>query len=993
MTSFALVCRTVDPAQVASIARQAEALAGAGHTVDVIAPAWPALVAAISHPKVQVRSLGHAPAQGASLGALVFWVRAWLNITFAQLGHRYHVLQISGSTGAFIFAAWIAHVLGARVVLDTLDAGPERVMERTGAQRHSFRFRAAVLMEQLVVDFADHILTISEPLRVRFISRGCPPEKINVIYRTPDETLFGQAISVARHPSIADRFLLVCRGRPEENFDYATPIRAVASLRTRLPNVLLWIACPPERQADLEALIRSLDATQYILLQAHLAPDAIPAFLAQADANIISVPRTSGSDLVLPDGLLESLGLGVPAITVRTQATQFYFDPRSLLVFDSEDMGDLAARIEWLARHPNARGKIAQLSRELAVQLNWSRERHRYVALMNAVAVVNSVADRAPAEAAGFSRASRRPRSSIRSFTASAAQASPMDIVAHPLMDEKPIEDIQTVQNLPLRISAPSTEWRAGRQLRMRLGSWTLRGTATLLMFGIPIVATHQVVLFKVITAAMLALLVFLMILLPSGEAAIIVAFYFIAQRTLFLQFPPEGLLGPIILYLGSALQLIIFIGFSLRVIVQQRPLLRSGFILWPATLYFIVSIISAFINHVPLSVTALGIEHTLHNLVFVVLIAEDLPTPQQLRWYVGFVITALSGLALFSIFQTALAFHWFGITVPHTAIAWLLPSFTPVSVILPDADSFAYLLNFGILLALAIFITANTSRSRFNPAERASVGLNAALLGAIVILTVAQLLTSSTENWLGLLAGSIAVVVMMRERLRFIMVGYVVLLLGLSFVALPTLPNGPASSVASDVVAIVHGQFPHNAPVSKTLMVIKDHPILGVGPGRFGGTVAYITKSPVNKKYIGKLPTEVTSIDLFWLHIWGETGIIGLGIFLWLMYQSGRAILRAYRKGTHRQWHGITAGVFGILFAFSIATIFGNALEIDSLSAPFWALIGIAIALPIANRPLIYDSVPAVRFSAETSGDAEIDLGSNGSSQRLQESPKGTRS
>lgn len=993
MTSFALVCRTADPAQIPYLAREAEALAAAGHTVDVIAPASSALLATITHPKVRVRGLGAAPGRGPSPANFVFWLRACVVITLAQLQRRYHVMQISGSTGAFVFCAWIAHLLGARIVLDTTDAGPEDVMERTGAQRQSLRVRAAAAMEQVVVDFADHLITISEPLRVRYISRGCPPEKINVIYRTPDEALYGHAINVARHPSIMDRFLLVCRGHAGENFDYATPIRAVAALRMRLPNVLLWIACPPERQAELEAMIRSLDATPYILLQDHLDPSAIPAFIAQADANLVSVPRTPGSDLVLPDGLLESLGLGVPAITVRTQATQFYFDPRSLLVFDSEDAGDLAARIEWLARHPNARSKIAQQSRELAVQLNWSRERHRYVALMNAVAVLDAVEERAPAEAAGFSGASRRPRSSIRSFTASAAMASPIEIMEHPLVDDLPIDKIQTVQNLPLRLSAPSNEWRAGRRLRMRLGAWTLRGTATLLLFGIPVVATHQQLIFKIMTALMLGLLVFLMVLLPSGEAAIIVALYFIAQRALFIEFPPEGFLGRIIVYLGSALQLIVFIGFSVRAIVQQRPLQRSGFILWPASLYLVISVVSALLNHVPLTVAALGIEHTLHNLVFVILIAEDLPTPQQLRWYVGFVITALTGLAAFSVLQTALAFHWFGIMIEHTAFRWLLPAFTPVSVIVPDADTFAYLLNFGILLALAVFITANTSRSRFNPAEHAPLQLNVALVGAIVILTGAQLLTSSTENWLGLIAGSIALLVLMREQLRLVLVGYVVLLLALSFVPLPTYANGPATSVASDVVDITRGIYPHNAPVSTSMHVIQDHAIFGVGPGRFGGTVAYITKSPINQQYHVTLPAQVTSIDLFWLHIWGETGIIGLVVFLWLMVQSGRTIIVAYRKGVHRQWHGITAGVYGIIFAFSIATIFGNALEIDSLSAPFWALVGIAIALPIANRPLITEAVPAIRFSAESNKTADLDLGSNGSSSQLQESPRGIRS
>jgi glycosyltransferase involved in cell wall biosynthesis len=983
MTTFAFLCRSAEPGRALTLARQAEALTAAGHAVDIFTPPWPELTQALADSRVQVRPLGAAPGWNASLTNFVFWLRACIAITAAQFRRRYHVIQISGATGMFVFAAWLAHALGGKIVLDVAAIGPEALMDRTGVARTSFRARAAIVMEQLVVDFADHIITVSEPLRVRYISRGCRPEKINVIYRAPDENLYGQALTVARHPSLADRFLVVCRGHTGEDFDYETVIRAVASLRERLPNVLLWVACPDNRRAGLENLIRSLNATHAVLLQGHMDLNAIPAFIAQADAHIVSVPRTALSDLVLPEGVLESLGLGVPTITVRTQATQFYFDPRTLLVFDSGDVGDLAARIEWLAHHPEARAKLAQGARELAVQLNWSRERHRYVALIMAVASNAAAEDaRDPATAAGFSKISRRPRASIRTFTAAAAIGAAIDLNDHPLADDLPIEDIQTVQVLPLRLSATSNEWRAGRQLRMRLGAWTLRGLATALLFGMPILASQPSLVAKIFTAIMFALLVFFMVLLPSGEAAIIVALYFICQRAIFIQFPPEGFLGHIIVYLGSALQLIVFLGFCARVIVQQRPLQRSAFILWPATLYFLVSIVSAYLNHVPLSVTALGIEHTLHNLVFVVLIAEDLPTPQQLRWYVSFVIAALCALAGVTIIQTGIAFHWFGIHLEHTAWHWLVPQFTPVSVIVPDADTLAYLLNFGILLAIAIFITVNTSESRFDKHVAAPLRLNLSLIGAVLLLTFALFLTNSVENWIGLLAGALALLFVLREQLRLVLVGYLVALAVLTFIPLPTTLGSAPSSPATQIAGILHGQFPSNAPINPTLQVIKDHVLLGVGPGRFGGTVAFLTHSPVYTQYHVNLPSELTSIDLFWLHIWGETGIIGLGIFIWLMVQTERTIWRAYRKGAFRRWHGITAGVFGIVIAFCLATFFGNALEVDALSAPFWALVGIAIALPIANRPLIADIVPTLRLGSDAEDDVGL-IGPNSSGKR----------
>ncbi|HKD77906.1 MAG TPA: O-antigen ligase family protein, partial [Ktedonobacterales bacterium] len=594
--------------------------------------------------------------------------------------------------------------------------------------------------------------------------------------------------------------------------------------------------------------------------------------------------------------------------------------------------------------------------------MNWSRERHRYVALLLAIAIADFTAGRAPAEAAGFSLMSRRRSASIRSLRAALAtqgiDPSASDMFDQELNGDQPAPGDSSA--LPLRLTPLSHEWRAGRQFRMRLGAWLLRAAATALLFGIPIVASHSESFAKVITALMFAAVVGIMVLLPPGEAAIIVALYFVMQRWLFIHFPPEGILGHVIIYLGTALQLIIFAGFCLRAIIQQRPLLRSGFILWPASLYIVISVLSMWFNQVSPSVALLGTEHTLHNLIFVVLIAEDLPTPVQLRRYTGFILAALSLFAALSIVKTGFAFHWLGLHVT-SALTFFAATGVPVSVVEPDPNSYAYLLNFGILLALAVFVSLNTEQNDFGDDIQTPTALNVALLGALGLLTIAEFLTASPENWVGLVTGVIALGIIFRGRLWYVVGGFLALLVGLSFVPFSATPGLRAVTLFARVQAIASGQLPHNAPLAKSLDLVLSHPLFGVGPGRFGGTVAFITHSPIYAHYgFSHHNTPITSINLFWLHIAGETGIIGLGIFLWLMFLTERTIWQAYYKGAHRQWHGITAGVFGIVIAMSIATFFGNALEIDSLSAPFWGLVGIAVALPLANRPLITEVMPA---------------------------------
>lgn len=957
MTTFAIVCRDPEPARQHHIARQAEMLVMAGHTVDLYAPHQLTFAELPRGTRLHVHTLPQAPPPASIIRSFLFWLQAFLVMTLGQLRHRYHVIQVVAPVGPFVLTTWLAQRFGARVVLSVTATLPEQIMAARGIPRHHLHVRLAAFGEELAVDNVDHLIAPSEPMRTRLISRGCATEKISVVYEAPDETLYGKKLSVVRHATVRDRFLITCLGSPDTPLDLATPIGALALVVKQVPQALLWILCLPEQQAMVEERVRQEGIAPHVIVQAMLPEAELPAFIAQADVHIVAVGRDPLHDLVLPTGVMASIMLGVPTVSTRTIATQYYFDARVLLSYDLGDARDLAERLEWLAQHPETRAAMSQQGSEHLTQVVWSRERQRYLGLLSSIAAVDSLRTLEQGVLANRPRLLPQRRAPVRAYRARLAKAASL------LPDDSQVEASDSASDdLPLRISPPPQAWRQRQQWRLRIGSWLLRTTATLLLFGIPIFGAINAGWAKVIAALMFGSVTGVMLILPSGEAAIIVALYFIAQRSLFLQYPPEGRLGPIFLYLGTALQLIIFIGFVVRTIIQQRPLLRSGFILWPASVYLAISLLSAFVNHVPLNVMVLGIEHTLHNLIFVVLIAEDLPSPRQLRVYVGFVIVAISALATIAILQTAIAHG----LLPQAmrALPFLDYSVMPAAVIVPDADTFGYLLNFGIFLALGAFVSLNIGESRYEIEEHGPTRLNIFLLAAIGWLTLAQIFTSSIENWIGLVVGVIALAIILRGTLRWVIVIYLALVLALSAVPFQATPQEPATSAVQDTVGILAGAWPHNAPLMQSLRVASDHWLLGVGPGRFGGTVAYLTNSPIYEQYGFQRTRSITSINLFWLHILGEVGILGLAAFLWLMVQATIAVWRAHRHGAHQQWWGISAGVFGMIFAMSVATFFGNALEVDSLSAPFWALVGIAVALPVANRPLV--ALPPVRFQSE---------------------------
>lgn len=970
MTAVAFICQRTERVSIPHIIRQAEALVAVGYSVDIYAPAWPELQAQMTYQAMHFHRLDPIVTRRNLVLNLIAWIYLFITLLFAQLSRRYIVVQMIGITSPFVFATWSTHLLGAQIILDLTALEPEILMGQGKLSRQHFRTRLSVLIEQLCVDYVNFVIAADEPQRQRVLSRGCDPETISAIYHTPTDDFMNQP-QVVRHPSVAQRFLLVAHVHADELIDYETMVRAISELQAILPSILLWIVCPPDHREHVRAIIQQYQVSSCVLVQTDMEPADIPSFIAQADGIIDATARDTMTELLFPPSLMEAMSLKVPAICVNTHAISYYFDSRYVLTFEQGNVNQLKQCIALLAGDTERRQRMCAYGREIIAQIDWSRERHRYVAIVMTIATEDVARDRAPRNIAGFSALSKQKRSAAQAYRRSMlAQTESDPIITYEtstlrrLGRSKNADDTSSMDKIPMRISTPSQEWRTGRQLRMRLGAFTLMSLSSLLLFSLPFVAHNVSPISKVIAALMFAGLALIMLIIPPGEAAIIVAIYFIAQRFLFVRFPPEGKLGPLFLYLGTALQLIIFAGFAIRSIVQQRPLMRSNFILWPASLYIVISGVSTLMNHVPLFVALLGVEHTLHNVIFTILIAEDLPTPQQLRRYVIFIVSALTIMASISITQTWFLFHALGSLRQQSPLFYLLiPPTRPAAVLAPEANTYAFLLNFGVFLALAMLGSLISSRDRYTNRRNAAASDVFFLVLAVSILITALFLTSSLENWIGLIVGLLALIAIFNRRF---IAGYLAILatvISVSFIAYVPVPGERSTNYAQQIATLFHGYVPHNSLLQLSLKVIQEHFWLGTGSGRFGGTVAYITHSPVYAQYGFIFPNRIVSIDLFWLHIAGETGILGLLAFIALIILALRTLWNVYQYGVYRQMLGITAGVFAIVVATSVATFWGNALEVDNISAPFWALVGIGVALPLSNRTAIASSLPVVKF------------------------------
>ncbi len=132
------------------------------------------------------------------------------------------------------------------------------------------------------------------------------------------------------------------------------------------------------------------------------------------------------------------------------------------------------------------------------------------------------------------------------------------------------------------------------------------------------------------------------------------------------------------------------------------------------------------------------------------------------------------------------------------------------------------------------------------------------------------------------------------------------------------------------------------------TSMMIKDHPLLGSGIGTYKyNTLRYQAKFFEQGDNRSIYPFgHADKIHNEYLQLWAEIGIIGLGIFIWLMisyFNCGLKILRKI-KNKHRQ--GIIIGLMGAVVAVLVDGIFGFPLHLPATVVLFWLALGLTMVV-----------------------------------------------
>jgi len=163
---------------------------------------------------------------------------------------------------------------------------------------------------------------------------------------------------------------------------------------------------------------------------------------------------------------------------------------------------------------------------------------------------------------------------------------------------------------------------------------------------------------------------------------------------------------------------------------------------------------------------------------------------------------------------------------------------------------------------------------------------------------------------------------------------------------------ENPLTSTKSRFETVGGGKDLRTLFVLNGIPILAQEPLVGVGPGRYGGAAADIFGTPIYTEYrTNVLMTRESqrTVDNFWLHLFVEFGVLGGLAFVFMLLTIGVPILRVAPGVTG--WHRVALfGIAAAALSLIVNSVTTMLLEANSVAFVFWFLLGLGSIL--AARP-----------------------------------------
>lgn len=310
-------------------------------------------------------------------GYLAFFILATIKVNSLYLTKKYNVIQVNTMPDFLVFVTTIPKIFGTKVVLHMHEPMPELWETKFGAKKVIINLIKWV--EQRAIKYADIVLTVTQQLKDRFISRGADEIKITVILNVPDERVFKSQLANNQIKRNKNCFVLISHGAIEKRYGLDIAIRAIQIVKESINNIKYYILGEGELKNDLIKLVEKLNLQKQVYFPGYLPFNEMIEIIANSDVGVVPIRKNPYSDLIHTNKMFEYIMFNKPVIISRTKAVEDYFNDASLMFFEAGNEKDLARCILELYRNPAKRKLLVANASKVYEKYRWSNMKKEYL--------------------------------------------------------------------------------------------------------------------------------------------------------------------------------------------------------------------------------------------------------------------------------------------------------------------------------------------------------------------------------------------------------------------------------------------------------------------------------------------------------------------------------------------------------------------------------------------------------------------------------------
>lgn len=358
--------------------REAEALINAGYTIDIICLRLPDQtkfenIYGVNTYRVNVSKIRSTKSKYIFL-YVSFFIRAFFLLNKLFIKNRYSVIHVHNMPDFLVFLGVIPKLFGTKIILDLHDPTPEMLMTKFSGGEKNKLTKLLLWQEKVSIRFAHTVITTNKSFVDRFVSRGCPPDKINIVMNSPQDSIFNQIISKSTNKLNDNKFIVMYHGIIIKRYGFEELVNSINLLKDKIPGLELRVYGTGEDLSSFLEMIEKLNLNNIVKYFGHVSIEKIVEIISECDIGIIPNRLGPFTQINFPTRIFEYLHMKKPIIVPRTQGIKDYFDEDSILYFDAGNAENLASVVFNAYSNPEKTIEILNKGYEVYQKYKWENQ-------------------------------------------------------------------------------------------------------------------------------------------------------------------------------------------------------------------------------------------------------------------------------------------------------------------------------------------------------------------------------------------------------------------------------------------------------------------------------------------------------------------------------------------------------------------------------------------------------------------------------------------